>query len=165
MKTIPGNPSLEQFIRIKHLSNDPIIKHSLNTMKTSTDLDVTALRSIIIFGELLLPLEKKMAFHAGKTIGDCVDRIREIRNTFMHTVSANLEEQDYSDYFAEFCTIAVRFERENNVPAGWYVDKLEITNKTSLDNEAVERIIVRYYGYFENVIQNELHVSSCYTAY
>ncbi|VDI26994.1 Hypothetical predicted protein [Mytilus galloprovincialis] len=159
VKTIPGNLSLEQFIRAKQMSNDPRIRRFFNTMKTSTDLDVTALQSIIRVGKLLLPGEEKTALHVGKTIGDYVDRIREIRNTFMHTESANLGEQDYSNYFAEFCTIAVRFERENNVPAGWYVDKLEKNNKTPLDNEAVDRIIEHFNEYVENFIKNESQMS------
>lgn len=157
LSTFSSKTTLEQFINANIvLSTDPMIKSCLNKMKTSSDLDISALRSIIIFGNLLHSGEMKTACHAGKTIGDYVDRIREIRNTFMHTASANLEELDYNDYLAEFCIIAARFEVENTEPIGWYAIQIEKIDKYPLDSEAVERTIARYNAYLQVIIKIEM---------
>lgn len=68
------------------LSNDPMIKPYLHKMKNASDLDLSALRSIITYGNLLHSGEMKSIGHAGNTIGDYVDRILEIRNDFMYTL-------------------------------------------------------------------------------
>ncbi|CAG2219363.1 unnamed protein product [Mytilus edulis] len=74
----------------------------------------------------------------------------------MHTAMANLEEQDYNDYLAEFKIIATRFEKENKVPTGTYVQRIETIDKDPLGSEAVERTIERYNIYINIVINTEL---------
>lgn len=149
--------TMKQFINARTvLSTDPIIKASLQKMKTSSDLDITALRSIIVYGNLLGTGETQTKFHAGKTIGDFIDRIREIRNNFMHTASANLIEQEYNDYLGEFRDIATRFEKENKVSAGCYVQEIEKIDKEPLDSEAVEKTVMRYNMYLQIIIKTEL---------
>lgn len=149
--------TMKQFINAnKVLSTDPIIKPSLKKMKTSSDLDVTALRSIIVKGNLLVTSEESTTFHARKTIGDFIERIREIRNNFMHTASANLSEQEYNDYLGEFRDIATRFETENKVSAGYYVKEIEKINEEPLDREAVEKTVMRYNMYLQIIIKTEL---------
>lgn len=157
VKSCSSYTTLEQFINSNRaLSTDPTIRQYLQKMKTSLDLNITALRSIIICGNLLHSGEMRTTFHEGKTIGDYIDRIREMYNNIIHTASANLDEQDYNDYLAEFRHIASRFESENKVSPGCYIKGIDKINENILDSEPVKKTVKRYNMYIQIIIQTDL---------
>ena len=140
---------------IKFINSSPalpkvkIVKAFLKRRKTSlsSEIDISALCVVINTGNLLkrgVPGELKSVGHQFNTTGDQIDRIREIRNTFMHTAEANLDENDYDDHINEFKDIGERFELINGEKKGTYTMQIEEINDTLFDTKEVEHIVVRY---------------------
>lgn len=152
----PGITLLQYIKAHRRLPYDSMIKVALSTMTTSSQYDVSALRSIIVVGGLLDSHENKTTHHARHTLGDCVDRIREIRNTFMHTVSATLSQNDYNDYLTEFRDIAQQFETENNMKKREYVKMIEDIDLEPFEDTAVEGTIGYYNSYLDFVKLHEM---------
>ena len=89
----------EQFINSSYdLRTHKIVKQVLPIMSSSVDIDISALCVVIKTGKLLRPGEERSVRHYYNTTGDQVDRIWLIRNSFMHTTEANLDESDYDNY-------------------------------------------------------------------
>ena len=148
--------TLEQFIQLSYaLRTNTIVKQAL-PMSSSADLDISALLVVIQSGKLLWPGEEKSVGHHDNTTGDQVDRIRLIRNTFMHTAEANLDESDYDDYINDFKDIGKQFERINGEKKGTYTNQIEEIHTTFYDANEVERIVVRYNQYVEIVQRIEM---------
>lgn len=151
--------TLRQFITShKYLSKDTMISKVLaNNLTSLDDFDITVLRSIIVVGNLLDSHERMSKTNTNpQTIGDFVERIREIRNNFMHTTSAVLDELEYDRFLAIIRDIAERFEIENNVAKGYYVKKINDIDDSIFDTKAVEETILKFNVQIELVIKNEL---------
>jgi len=128
-KRIQHGQTLEQFINSSYdLRTNTIVKQAL-PMSSSSDIDISALWVVIRTGKLLRPGEEKSVRHQNNTTGDQVDRIRLIRNTFMHTAEANLDESDYVDYINDLKDIEKHLERINGETNGTYTNRIgEIHN-------------------------------------
>ena len=84
-KRIQHSQTLEQFINSSYdLHTNTIVKQAL-PMSSSSDIDISALCVVIQTGKLLRPGKEKSVRHQNNTTWDQVDRIRLIRNSFMHT--------------------------------------------------------------------------------
>ena len=136
------------------LLNDTIVKEFLKRRKASLSSereDLSALCAVITTGQLLKPGELKSIGHQHNTTGDQIDRILEIRNTFMHTTEANLDESDYDDYINDFKDIGERFELINGEKNGTYTMQIEEIHDTPFATRKVERIVTRHKLYVEMV--------------
>lgn len=155
VKARSNTTTLQQFITSKkRLSSDPMIKEVLNKYTKPSDFDITVLRLVIFVGNLLDSHEFKQKGNLPRqTLGDFVQRICVIRNSFMHTTRAALGETDYDDYLAEFREIAKPFEIQNNVATGYYVKKINDIDDKPLD---VEKTIVQFNVYVRVAIKHEL---------
>ena len=135
------------------IPNDEIVKEYIIRRATSLsfELDISELCVVIQTGKLLKPGELKSVGHQSSTTGDQIDRIREIRNTFMHTAEPNLEESDYDDRIKDFKDIGKRFEVINGEQNGTYTKEIEEIHDTLFDTSKVERIVTRHKLYVEMV--------------
>jgi hypothetical protein len=140
---------------------DKMVKEFLKKRKTSlsSEIDISALCVVIRTGKLLkrgVPGELKSVGHQHNTIGDQIDRIREIRNSFMHTAEANLCESDYDDYIDDFNDIGKRFEVINGEKNGTYTKEIQKLHDTLFDTSKVEKIFIRYKVYVETILKVEM---------
>ena len=131
-----------------------MVTEFLKNRKTSSssEIDISALCVVIKTGKLLTRVELKSVGHQNNTVGDLIDRICQIRNTFMHTGEENLDESDYDDYINDFKDI----ERINGETNGTYTNEIEEIHDTHFDTSKVERIVVRYKKYIEIVQRREM---------
>ena len=152
---------------IKFINSSPdvrkakIVQAFLNRRKTSSssEIDISALNAVIKTGKLLkfgVPGELKSVGHQHNTTGDQIDRIREIRNSFMHTAEANLDESDYDEHINELKDIGKRFEVINGEKNGTYTKQIEEIHDKLFDTKEVEHIVVRYKLYVEMVQRLEM---------
>ena len=147
--------TLQQFINSSpDVFKDKMVTEFLKNRKTSSssEIDISALCVVIKAGKLLTCVELKSVEHQNNTVGDLIDRIRQIRNTFMHTGEAHLDESDYDDYINDFKDI----ERINGEANGTCTNKIEEIHDTHFDTSKVERIVVRYKTYVEIVQRIEM---------
>jgi hypothetical protein len=123
--------TLKQFINSSYeLRTHKIVKQALH-MSSSADLDISALYVVIQIGKLLRPGEEKFFGHQNNTHGDQVDRIRQIRNSFMRIAEATLNANQYDDYIkADFKNIGMQFERINGERNGTYTKQIEEIHDT-----------------------------------
>ena len=141
--------------------NEKIVQAFLNRPKTSSSsaIDISALCAVIRTGKLLksgVLGERKSLGHKQNTTGDQIDRIREIRNTCMHTAEANLDESDYDEHINEFKDIEKCFEVINGEEDGTYTMQIEKIQDKLFDTKEVEHIVVRYKLYVEMVQRLEM---------
>ena len=155
--------TLEQFINSSpNVLKDKMVTEFLKNRKTSSssEIDITALYVVIVTaGKLLTHRERKSVGHQANTIGDLIERIRHLRNTFVHTGEAHLDESDYDDYIDDFKDIGKRFEVINGKRNGTYTKEIEEIHDTLFDTSKVERIVVRYNLYVEMVHRIEMPAS------
>ena len=136
------------------LANDKIVKEFLERRKTSSSSeieDISALCAVITTGKLLKPVELKSVGHQNNTTGDQIDRILKIRNIFMDTAEANLDESDYDGYINDFKEIGQHFEVTNGEKNGTYTMQIEEIHDTPFDPSEVEHIVTRHKRYVEMV--------------
>ena len=114
------------------------------TTSSSSKIEISALCVVIQTGKLLKPGELKSVGHQHNTTGDQVDRIREIRNTFMHTAEPNLDESDYDDHINDFKDIGQRLEVINGEENGTYTKEIEEIHDTPFNTWKVEHIVTRH---------------------
>jgi hypothetical protein len=150
--------TLKDFINSSpDLPNHKIVKEFLirrRNTSLSSEIDFSALCVVIKTGRLLkrgVPGELKSVGHQNNTTGDQIDRIREIRNTLMHTAEANLDESDYDDHINDLKDIAKRFEVINGEKNGTYTMQIEEIHDTRYDTSKVERIVTSHKLYVEMV--------------
>ena len=143
--------------------NEKIVQAFLNRPKTSSSsaIDISALCAVIRTGKLLnlksgVIGEGKSLGHKQNTTGDQIDRIREIRNTFMHTAEANLDESDYDEHINELKDIGKCFEVINGEEDGTYTMQIEKIQDKLFDTKEVEHIVVHYKLYVEMVQRLEM---------
>ena len=146
--------TLEQFINSSpNVFSDKMVKEFLKNRKTSSssEIDISALYVVIITGKLLTRAERKSVGLQNNTIGDLIERIRHLRNTFMHTGEAHLDESDYDDYIKDFKDIGKRFEVINDEQNGTYTKKIEEIHDTPFDPWKVEHMVTLHKRYIEMV--------------
>ena len=144
-----------------NVRTDHIVTEFLKKRKTSSssEIDISALCVVVKAGKLLkcwVPGELKSPGHKQNTIGDQIDRIREIRNSFMHSAEANLDESDYDDYIHDINEIGTHFEVINGEQTGTYTKEIEELHDTLFDTSKVEKIVVRYKLYVETILRVEM---------
>ena len=133
-------------------NNEMMLGFLLNrALSLSPEIGISELCVVIKSEKLLKPGELKSVGHQNNTTGDQIDRIREIRNTLMHTAEANLDESDYDDHITEFKDIGKRFEVINGEKNGTYTMQIEEIHNTRFDTSKVERIVTRHKLYVEMV--------------
>ena len=98
-----------------------------------------------------MPWELKSVGHKYNTTGDQIDRIREIRNTLMHTAEPYLNESDYDDHMNNYKDIGKHFEVINGEKNGTYTKEIEEIQDTFVDPSEVERIATRHKLYVKMV--------------
>lgn len=126
--------TLKQFIESSYnLSSNAIVKDALS-ITSDSDIDIAALCVVIQTGKLLRDGEEKSVEHQHNTIGDQVDRIRQMRNTLVHTEKANLDKIDYDDYIHNIKDIGKWFEGINGEANGTYTGQIEEIHDTSFDS-------------------------------
>lgn len=138
------------------LANDKIVKEFLERRKTSSSSeikDISALCAVITTGKLLKPVELKSVGHQNNTTGDQIDRILKIRNIFMDTAEANLDESDYDGYINDFKEIGQHFEVTNCENNGTYTMQIEEIHDTPFDPSEMEHIVIRHKRYVEMAIK------------
>ena len=146
--------TLEQFINsTPDVLKDKMVTEFLkNRKKSSTsEIDITSLGVVIHTGKLLTRVELKSVGHQNNTIGDLFDRIRNIRNIFVHCGEAHLDESEYNCYINKFKDIGKHLEQINGETKGTYTKEIEEIHDKLFDTSKVERIVVRYKEYVERI--------------
>ena len=133
--------------------NDKIVTEFLRRRITSlsSEIEISELFVVIKTGKLLKPGELKSVGHQNNTTGDQIDRIREIRNTFMHITEPNLDESDYDNHISEFKDIGQRLEVINGEENGTYTMEIEEIHDKPFDTWDVKCIDTRHKLYVEMV--------------
>ena len=142
--------TLEQFINsTPDVLKAKMVTEFLKNRKTSSssEIDIAALCVVIFNGKLLARAEWKSVGHQNNTIGDLIERIQQLRNTFVHIGEANLDESEYDDYINNFKDIGQHFEVINGKRNGTYTNEIEEIHDTLFDTSKVERIVVSYEKY------------------
>ena len=153
--------TLEQFIHSSPgVRKDKMVTEYLNNRKTtsSSEIDITSLCAVIKQGNLLARVELKSVGHQNNTIGDLIDRIRNIRNIIVHSGETHLDESEYNCYINKFKDIGKHFERINRETNGTYTKEIEEVHDKLFDTSEVERIVVRYEVYVERIWTIEIPV-------
>ena len=126
IKNNHNGQSLKDFISSSYdLRSKPGVKEAL-PMTSSSDIGIPALCIVIEFGKLLIHGEEKSVGYQDNTTGDQIDRIRQIRNTIVHTAVENLGMSDYDDYINNIKDIGEKFERINGEATGTYTKQIEL---------------------------------------
>ena len=151
-----GNTLIKFITSSPDLRNHKIVKQFLKSRKTSlsSERDISALCVVIKTGKLLKTGkcgERKSAGHQYNTIGDQIDRIREIWYTFMHTAEPNFHAWKYYDHINDFKDIGKRFEVINGEKKGTYTMQIKEIHDTIFDISKVESIATRHKLYVEMV--------------
>ena len=143
----------KSFIDFIYSSPDEFRKKFIKcgAMALPSEFDFSRLCVVIKTGKLLKPGELKSVGHQNNTTGDQIDRIREIRNTFVHTAEPNLDESDYDDHINDFKDIGKRFEVINDEQNGTYTKKIEEIHDTPFDPWKVEHMVTLHKRYVEMV--------------
>ena len=139
------------------LFNNKMVMEFLKKRKTrNAEIDISALCVVIKNGTLLKLRELKSVGYQNNTIGDLIDRIRNIRNSFMHIGEANLDQSDYDDYINEFNDIGQRFEVINGKQINTYKNEIEVIHDNLFDTSKVERIVISYVTYVKTIVEIEM---------
>ena len=143
----------KSFIDFIYSSPDEFRKKFIKcgAMALPSKFDFSRLFVVIKTGKLLKPGQLKSVGHQNNTTGDQIDRIREIRNTFMHTAEPNLDESDYDDHINEFKDIGQRLEVINGEENGTYTMEIEEIHDKPFDTREVEDMVTLHKRYVEMV--------------
>ena len=130
--------------------------HRNRQTSLSSEISISTLCVVIKTGKLLKLLEQKSVGHHNNTVGDLIDRIRLLRNIFLRTGEAHLDESDYDDYINDLKDIGRHFERINGETGGTYTTEIDEIHDTLFETSNVERIVVRYKAYVKIVQKIEM---------
>lgn len=139
----------------RNLKDNEKLTYSEN-MKSSADLDITALYTILMRGDILKYDEKKSEGSQRNTVADLVDRLRLKRNTFIHTTNASIEQKEYKEQLADFKFFAEHFDKINKTTQNEYQKAVDLVDSKNFTNVDLDKNVERYKEYVKVIVQREI---------